>query len=125
MFNFFKPQNLMRKLVLVILDGWGIADPGNGNAIELAKKPFFDSLINSYPHTFLTASGEAVGLPENEAGNSEVGHLNLGAGRIVLQDVTSIDRAIEDGSFFRNERLIAAFAHVKRNQSNLHIMGLV
>ncbi len=115
----------LRPLVLVILDGWGVAPVGGGNAIELASKPFFDSLITTYPHTELTASGEAVGLPPGEAGNSEVGHLNLGAGRVVLQDVTSIDKAIANGSFFRNERLLASFEHVTKNQSNLHIMGLV
>ena len=95
---------------LVILDGWGLAEPGPGNAVELADTPVFDRLWESYPRTQLTASGRAVGLPEGQMGNSEVGHLNLGAGAVVRQDLTRIDDAVEDGSFYSNPALRAAFA---------------
>ncbi|HXC23806.1 MAG TPA: 2,3-bisphosphoglycerate-independent phosphoglycerate mutase [Solirubrobacteraceae bacterium] len=95
---------------LVVLDGWGLAEPGPGNAISLADTPVFDELWDSFPHTTLTACGAAVGLPEGQMGNSEVGHLNLGAGAVVKQDLVRIDEAIADGSFARNEVLRAAFA---------------
>jgi 2,3-bisphosphoglycerate-independent phosphoglycerate mutase len=103
-----------------VLDGWGLADPGPGNAVELADTPVFDELWEKYPHTTLTAWGEAVGLPEGQMGNSEVGHLNLGAGTIVKQDLLRIDEAIEDGSFFENEVLLAAC-----QTDRLHLVGLV
>ncbi|MEA2374097.1 MAG: 2,3-bisphosphoglycerate-independent phosphoglycerate mutase, partial [Thermoleophilaceae bacterium] len=90
---------------LVILDGWGLAPDGPGNAVSQAATPVFDELWSKYRHTELNASGRAVGLPEGQMGNSEVGHLNLGAGAIVKQDLTRIDDAIEDGSFFENEAL--------------------
>ena len=108
------------RVVLVVLDGWGLADPGPGNAVELADTPVFDELWEKYPHTTLTAWGEAVGLPEGQMGNSEVGHLNLGAGAIVKQDLLRIDEAIEDGSFFENEVLLAAC-----QTDRLHLLGLV
>jgi 2,3-bisphosphoglycerate-independent phosphoglycerate mutase len=108
------------RVVLVVLDGWGLADPGPGNAVELADTPVFDELWEKYPHTTLTAWGEAVGLPEGQMGNSEVGHLNLGAGTIVKQDLLRIDEAIEDGSFFENEVLLAAC-----QTDRLHLLGLV
>jgi 2,3-bisphosphoglycerate-independent phosphoglycerate mutase len=108
------------RVVLVVLDGWGLADPGPGNAVELADTPVFDELWEEYPHTTLTAWGEAVGLPEGQMGNSEVGHLNLGAGAIVKQDLLRIDEAIEDGSFFENEVLLAAC-----QTDRLHLLGLV
>jgi len=108
------------RAVLVVLDGWGLAEPGPGNAVELADKPVFDELWEKYPHTTLTAWGEAVGLPEGQMGNSEVGHLNLGAGAIVKQDLLRIDKAIEDGSFFENEALRAAC-----RTDRLHLLGLV
>ena len=96
----------MRDLVaLVILDGWGIAPPGPGNAVELADTPVFDSLIERYPHTQLSATGRDVGLPDGQMGNSEVGHLNLGAGAVVKQDLLRINDAIADGSFFDDEVL--------------------
>jgi 2,3-bisphosphoglycerate-independent phosphoglycerate mutase len=95
---------------LVVLDGWGLAPPGPGNAVSLAHTPTFDELWATYPHTTLTASGAAVGLPEGQMGNSEVGHLNLGAGAVVKQDLVRIDEAIADGSLARNEVLRAAFA---------------
>lgn len=122
MFEIKKP---LRPVVLVILDGWGIAPEAAGNAIELANKPFFNSIRVSYPHTQLNASGEAVGLPKGEVGNSEVGHLNIGAGKIVYQDLPRINSAIADGSFLSNEVFNAAFDHTQTNKSKLHIMGLV
>src|SRR5579875_908131 len=89
--------------VLVVLDGWGLAPPGPGNAVSLAATPVFDALWQRYPHAELTACGNAVGLPEGQMGNSEVGHLNLGAGAVVMQDLTRIDAAVRDGSLARNE----------------------
>jgi 2,3-bisphosphoglycerate-independent phosphoglycerate mutase len=106
---------------LIILDGWGLAPDGPGNAISLASTPVFDSLWSSYPHTSLTAWGRAVGLPEGQMGNSEVGHLNLGAGAVVMQDLTRIDDAVADGSLARNEVLRDAFTGSDR----IHLMGLV
>jgi 2,3-bisphosphoglycerate-independent phosphoglycerate mutase len=108
------------RVALVVLDGWGMAEPGPGNAIELAETPVFDNLWKRYPHTTLTAWGEAVGLPEGQMGNSEVGHLNLGAGAVVKQDLLRIDEAIEDGSFAENESLRAAC-----RAERLHLLGLV
>jgi 2,3-bisphosphoglycerate-independent phosphoglycerate mutase len=106
---------------LVVLDGWGVAEPGPGNAISLARTPVFDELWDSYPHTTLTACGRAVGLPEGQMGNSEVGHLNLGAGAVVRQDLVRIDDAVADGSLAENEVLRAAFAGAER----VHLLGLV
>jgi len=106
---------------LVILDGWGLAPPGPGNAVDLADTPVFDALWAKYPHTQLTACGAAVGLPEGQMGNSEVGHLNLGAGSIVKQDLARIDAAVEDGELFDNEVLQAAL----RNHERVHLIGLV
>jgi len=106
---------------LVVLDGWGLAEPGPGNAISLARTPVFDELWQSFPHTTLQASGRAVGLPDGQMGNSEVGHLNLGAGAVVRQDLVRIDDAIADGSLARNEVLRAAFAGSER----VHLLGLV
>src|SRR3954471_9155176 len=108
-------------VVLVILDGWGCAPPGPGNAVELAKTPNFDRLWDSYPHTTLEASGEAVGLPPGQMGNSEVGHLTIGSGRILFQDLMRVNKAIEDGSFFENPVLRAAFERGHR----VHLIGLV
>jgi 2,3-bisphosphoglycerate-independent phosphoglycerate mutase len=107
-------------VVLVVLDGWGLAEPGPGNAVELADTPVFDGLWERWPHTTLTTWGPAVGLPEGQMGNSEVGHLNLGAGTIVKQDLLRIDGAIEDGSFFENETLRAAC-----QTERLHLLGLI
>jgi 2,3-bisphosphoglycerate-independent phosphoglycerate mutase len=106
---------------LIVLDGWGLAEPGPGNAVSLAETPVFDELWSSYPHTTLTAWGRAVGLPEGQMGNSEVGHLNLGAGAVVRQDLVRIDDAIADGSLERNDALRAAFADTSR----VHLLGLV
>src|SRR3989344_5810654 len=118
----FKPY---KKLVLVVLDGFGIATVSQGNAITLADPVEFDKLVENYPATTLQASGPSVGLPWGEMGNSEVGHLNLGAGRIVGQDLSRITLAIEDRSFFKNPEFLAAVEHVKKNNSNMHLMGLV
>jgi len=110
---------------LVVLDGWGVAPPGPGNAISLARTPDLDRLFREYPHTTLNASGEAVGLPPGQMGNSEVGHLNLGAGRVVYQDLTRINRAIENGSFFENIELLKAFSHARDSKSSVHLLGLL
>jgi 2,3-bisphosphoglycerate-independent phosphoglycerate mutase len=110
-----------RSAVLVVLDGWGLAPDGPGNAVSLAATPVFDELWSRYAHTELTASGRAVGLPEGQMGNSEVGHLNLGAGAVVMQDLTRIDLAVERGELASNEVLAAAFAGSER----VHLIGLV
>jgi 2,3-bisphosphoglycerate-independent phosphoglycerate mutase len=111
-------------VLLVVLDGWGLAPPGPGNAVSLADTPVFDSLWQRYPHTQLDASGPSVGLPEGQMGNSEVGHLNLGAGAVVKQDLVRIDDAISDGSFFENAALKGACAFA-RESGRLHLAGLV
>ena len=112
-------------VALVILDGWGCAPAGPGNAVELADTPVFDDLWRRFPHTSLDASGESVGLPPGQMGNSEVGHLTIGAGRVVFQDLVRIDRAIEDGSFFENPALVAAFERTRARGGNTHLLGLV
>ncbi len=112
-------------ILLLVMDGFGINEKKEGNAIALAKKPNLDQLFANYPHTVLGASGLDVGLPEGQMGNSEVGHLNFGAGRIVYQEITRIDKAIQDGSFFENKVLIEAMNKARENNSALHLMGLV
>src|SRR4051794_23349364 len=113
-------------LALVILDGWGLAEPGPGNAISLAETPVFDRLWQGFPHTRLSAQGPDVGLPEGQMGNSEVGHLNLGAGAIVKQDLARIDDSIADGSFFDDEALLAACERARNSpRGRLHLLGLV
>jgi 2,3-bisphosphoglycerate-independent phosphoglycerate mutase len=113
-------------VALVILDGWGLAPEGPGNAISQAATPVFDELWHHYPHTQLSASGRDVGLPDGQMGNSEVGHLNLGAGAIVKQDLARIDDAVADGSLFENEALLAACAAARESpRGRLHLMGLV
>jgi 2,3-bisphosphoglycerate-independent phosphoglycerate mutase len=114
-----------KPVVLIILDGWGIAPEGPGNAVTQAKTPNFNSYWSSYPHTSLLASGEAVGLPHDEKGNSETGHMNLGAGRIIYQDLPRISMAIADGSFFKNHAFVETANHVKKYNSCLHLMGLI
>ena len=114
-----------RLCMLMILDGWGIEANGDGNAVSQARTPTLDRLSAEYPTTRLRCSGESVGLPGGIMGNSEVGHLNIGAGRIVYQDLLRIDRSIEDGSFFRNEVFHSAMNAVKGNHGTLHLMGLV
>jgi len=112
-------------MMLMILDGYGQSDTTHGNAITSAKKPNIDKLFEAYPHTTLKASGLSVGLPDGQMGNSEVGHLNIGAGRIVYQDLTRISKEIDDGTFYNNSALLSAIEHVKKNNSALHLMGLV
>ncbi|MGG7177970.1 2,3-bisphosphoglycerate-independent phosphoglycerate mutase [Clostridium paraputrificum] len=114
-----------KPVMLMILDGFGIAPKSEGNAVEIAKKPNFDRLVKEYPSTELQASGMAVGLPEGQMGNSEVGHLNIGAGRIVYQELTRITKSIADGDFFTNEALLKAMKNAKENNSALHLMGLL
>jgi len=112
-------------VALVILDGWGCAPPGPGNAVELADTRVFDDLWARFPHTTLNASGEAVGLPEGQMGNSEVGHLTIGSGRVLDQDFQRVNRAIADGSFFDNPALVGAFERAKARGTNIHLLGLV
>src|SRR4029453_8964998 len=107
------------------LDGWGIAPPGPGNAVELAETPVFDRLWRDYPHATLAASGEAVGLPPGQMGNSEVGHLTIGSGRILLQDLIRVNHAIEDGSLAWNEALVGAFGRARERGGAMHFLGLV
>jgi len=116
---------VQRPVVLVVLDGWGCAPAGPGNAVSLAATPVFDGLLAAYPHGTLEASGPAVGLPPGQMGNSEVGHLNIGAGRVVYQDLTRISKAIADGDFFTNRVLKQACAKAVGRGSTLHLMGLV
>jgi 2,3-bisphosphoglycerate-independent phosphoglycerate mutase len=112
-------------VALVILDGWGLAPPGPGNAVELADTPVFDALMARYPDTTLEASGEAVGLPPGQMGNSEVGHLTIGSGRVLLQDLMRVNRAIGDGSFFENDALVGAFRRARERGGDVHLLGLV
>ena len=114
-----------KPVMLMILDGFGISENENGNAIAAAKKPNLDKYISKYPNTKIAASGLKVGLPEGQMGNSEVGHLNIGAGRIVYQELTRITKAIEDGDFFTNEALNKAVDNAIKNDSALHLMGLL
>lgn len=117
--------NRPKPVALVILDGFGLRSDTQGNAVAQAKKPNYDRYWSQYPHTTLTACGEAVGLPEGQMGNSEVGHLNIGAGRIVYQDLTRITKSIREGDFYANETLLGAVRHAKRNGKKLHLYGLL
>ncbi|HEX9920736.1 MAG TPA: 2,3-bisphosphoglycerate-independent phosphoglycerate mutase, partial [Candidatus Methylomirabilis sp.] len=112
-------------ILVIVLDGWGINPRQEGNAIALAKTPNMDELWGRYPHTLLQASGETVGLPHGQMGNSEVGHLNLGAGRVVYQEFTRISKAIREGSFFRNPVLLEGIRKAKEAEGALHLLGLV
>ncbi|HDR46310.1 MAG TPA: 2,3-bisphosphoglycerate-independent phosphoglycerate mutase, partial [Geoalkalibacter subterraneus] len=114
-----------RPVALVILDGWGINPECEGNAVCQADTPNLDRLFEKYPHARLGASGEAVGLPDGQMGNSEVGHLNIGAGRIVYQEFTRITKSIKDGDFFSNPVLTEAVGRVKQTGGTLHLMGLL
>src|SRR3989344_8367396 len=128
MFNlpFFTKRKLtLKPYVLVVLDGFGIAPTSSGNAISLAKTPNINKFLQNYPNGQLIASGESVGLPANEVGNTEVGHLTLGAGRVILQDLKKINLAIEKTTFYDNRAILSAIAHIKKHSSNLHILGLV
>ncbi|NND72611.1 MAG: 2,3-bisphosphoglycerate-independent phosphoglycerate mutase [Rhodothermales bacterium] len=115
---------ITKKHILIILDGYGIAEDPSVSAIDAAHTPFMDRILDQYPHSTLVASGLAVGLPEGQMGNSEVGHTNLGAGRVVYQDITRIDKSIADRSFFKNEELLACIHYVRKKQSKLHLIGL-
>jgi len=115
----------MKKVLLCILDGCGIREEKNGNAFLNANKPNFDYLWDNYPHSLLVASGEEVGLPSGQMGNSEVGHMNIGAGRIVYQPLGLINKKISDRSFFANENILEVIEHTKKNNSKLHIFGLL
>lgn len=115
----------MRPILLTIIDGFGLRDEQKGNAVKLARKPNLDKLWSIYPHSTLDASGRQVGLPQGQMGNSEVGHLNIGGGRIVYQPLELINKNIEEGTFFDNEELKKVMNHVKENNSKLHIFGLL
>ena len=115
----------MKKILLMILDGVGIRNEINGNALSVAKTPNLDYLFKHYPNSKLEASGTSVGLPDGQMGNSEVGHMNIGAGRVVYQPLTMIDKKIEDKSFFENKEILDVLSHVKKNNSKLHLFGLL
>lgn len=115
----------VKKVLLIIMDGWGLGKVAAADAIQQANTPFTDALYHKYPQTTLTTCGEAVGLPDGQMGNSEVGHLNLGAGRIVYQELQRINVAIRDGSFSKNENLLSAIRFAKNNNKPLHLIGLV
>lgn len=115
---------MSKKALLVILDGWGIGNHGKGDVIFNTPTPYWDYLVNNYPNSQLQASGENVGLPAGQMGNSEVGHLNIGGGRVVYQDLLKINRAIADGSICKNPQLVAAVEYAKKNGKRLHFMGL-
>jgi 2,3-bisphosphoglycerate-independent phosphoglycerate mutase len=113
------------KVILVIMDGWGFSNANDGNAINLAQKPNFNYFWQNYPHTLLSASGEEVGLPWGAMGSSEVGHLTIGSGRVIYQDLPRVTRAISDGTFYNNENFNKAIDHAIKNHSCLHLAGLV
>ena len=114
-----------KRTMLIIMDGWGLGQVYNSDAIQHAKTPFVSSLYTKYPNTTLITCGEAVGLPDGQMGNSEVGHLNLGAGRVVYQELQRINVAIREGLFQKNEQLLAAINYAKANKKPLHLIGLV
>ena len=116
---------MTKPIVLTILDGYGLREETHGNAVKLANNEIFNLLWDNYPHTELEASGQLVGLPKGQMGNSEVGHMNIGAGRIVYQPLELINKSIEDKDFFQNEELLKVISHVKENNSKLHLMGLI
>src|ERR1043165_3879691 len=114
-----------KKVILIIMDGWGLGKVASSDAIQHAKVPFIQSLYSTYPNTTLITCGEAVGLPEGQMGNSEVGHLNLGAGRIVYQELQRINVAIRDGSFSQNQVLLDTIRYARNKKKSLHLAGLV
>src|ERR1700709_1379599 len=113
-----------KKVILIIMDGWGLGKKKESDAIQNANVPFVNSLYKNYPHSTLVTCGEAVGLPEGQMGNSEVGHLNLGAGRIVYQELERINVAIKKGTFQQNEMLLNSLNYAKENNRSLHLIGL-
>ncbi len=118
-------KSKLNPLILVVIDGLGVAPPGQGNAVTMANTPNLDKLWPQYPHTYLQAAGTNVGLPHGTDGNSEVGHINIGAGKVVFQDLPRIDNSITKGDFYENTKLLGAIKHVKATGGKLHIMGLV
>ncbi|MEA3463695.1 MAG: 2,3-bisphosphoglycerate-independent phosphoglycerate mutase [Patescibacteria group bacterium] len=118
-------QNNDLPMILIILDGWGISKPNKGNAVTLAKTPNLDGLIKKYPNAQLCAHGKCVGLPAHQDGNSEAGHMNIGAGRAVEQEAVKIAKSINDGTFFKNTAFIEAIKHVQKNKSKLHLIGMI
>src|SRR5687768_6282421 len=114
-----------KKVILIIMDGWGLGKIAAPDAIQHARTPFVSSLYNQYPHTTLTTCGEAVGLPEGQMGNSEVGHLNLGAGRVVYQELQRINVAIREGELAQNAQFLQALQYARSNKKPLHLIGLV
>lgn len=119
-----KKENVL-PMILLVLDGWGITDLNKGNPFSFAKTPFFDELLQNYPNTSIRAHGKYIGLSHNKPGNSEAGHMNIGAGRIVEQDAVRIDKSIKNGTFFRNSAFLGAIRHIKKMKSKLHIMGMI
>ena len=115
----------MKKVILTILDGYGLSDKVEGNAVKLANTPTLDKIFRDYPHTKIKASGLDVGLPDGQMGNSEVGHTNIGAGRIVYQDLTKINKEIEDKTFYKKEELVKTINYAKKNNQKLHLLGLL
>lgn len=116
---------MKQTVALIILDGYGLSNKTSGNAVKLANSPFLNTLFNDYPHNTLKTSGEAVGLPEGQMGNSEVGHLNLGAGRVVYQSLTRINKSIKDGDFYTNQAFLDAINYSKKHGSKVHVFGLI
>ena len=116
---------MSKKAFLIILDGWGLGTVPEADAIAQAHTPVFDGLWQKYPHSTLVTFGEEVGLPEGQMGNSEVGHLNIGAGRVVYQELARINKAIREGELAKNEKLQAALQYAKENGKAVHLMGLV
>src|SRR5438105_371890 len=114
-----------KPLVLIILDGWGFRAESKDNAIALARKPTYDRLLREFPNTLIQTSGRFVGLPAGQMGNSEVGHLNIGAGRVVYMDITRIDVMIENGEFFSNPDLLSAMKNARAGGRGLHLFGLL
>jgi len=115
----------IKKTILIILDGWGIGDGSKRDIVSQAPTPFMDSLMNNFPHSQLLASGEHVGLPDGQMGNSEVGHLNIGAGRILYQDMVKITRSIKDRSLWKHPQIVKAYSYAKKNSKKVHLIGLI
>src|SRR5680860_513884 len=115
----------IQKTLLMILDGWGIGDGSKSDIISTASTPFMDSLLEKYPNSQLLASGEDVGLPDGQMGNSEVGHLCIGAGRVLYQDMVKITKAIRDKSLWENEQIVKAYTYAKENNKKVHLLGLI
>src|SRR5215210_1249512 len=129
MFELFRGEIVLLKqkgpLALIILDGFGHSDLREGNAVALAEMPFYDELREKYPHTLIEASGTCVGLPDGIMGNSEVGHLNMGAGRVIMTDIRRIDYAVETGEFFQNPAFVTALDNARARGGAVHLMGLL